>query len=241
MEAPAGVPRQTAAGAGGEVDFLDGKRLSFDEESRALFDAVAPSNSEAHFDSVLAQLDTMLPGRGPVAARYEAYHRKFAIPRDRLTPVFDAAIEACRERTLRPLPLPADESFTVEYVTDKPWSGYNWYKGNHRSVIQVNTDLPIFIERAIDLACHEGYPGPPRLQRAAGAAPGAGARLGRVLGVSAVQPAVPDRGGERELRGQRRVYPEERRASREKSSTRCAGIDPAQADQYTQVLGLVQG
>ena len=26
-------------------------------------------------------------------------------------------------------------------------------------MIQVNTDLPIFVDRAIDLACHEGYPG----------------------------------------------------------------------------------
>jgi len=26
-------------------------------------------------------------------------------------------------------------------------------------VIQVNTDLPIYVDRAIDLACHEGYPG----------------------------------------------------------------------------------
>ena len=26
-------------------------------------------------------------------------------------------------------------------------------------MIQVNTDLPIFIDRAVDLACHEGYPG----------------------------------------------------------------------------------
>jgi len=55
--------------------------------------------------------------------------------------------------------LPDNESFTVEYVTNKPWSGYNWYQGNYRSLIQVNTDLPIYIDRAIDLACHEGYPG----------------------------------------------------------------------------------
>jgi hypothetical protein len=55
--------------------------------------------------------------------------------------------------------LPSNESFTVEYVTNKPWSGYNWYQGNYRSLIQVNTDLPIYIDRAIDLACHEGYPG----------------------------------------------------------------------------------
>ncbi len=55
--------------------------------------------------------------------------------------------------------LPAGERFTLEYVTDKPWSGYNWYQGNYRSLIQVNTDLPIYIDRALDLACHEGYPG----------------------------------------------------------------------------------
>ncbi|HET7039423.1 MAG TPA: hypothetical protein VFH97_06020, partial [Gemmatimonadales bacterium] len=44
-------------------------------------------------------------------------------------------------------------------VHDQPWSGYNWYQGNATSVIQVNLDLPIYIDRALDLACHEGYPG----------------------------------------------------------------------------------
>ena len=141
------------------VDFLEGKRLPFDEESRVLYDAVAPTNSEAHYQAVLARLDKALPGTGPVPARYEAFRTQFVIPRERLDTVFRAAIAACRERTARHVALPAGESFTVEYVTDKPWSGYNWYKGNYRSVIQVNTDLPIFIDRAVDLACHEGYPG----------------------------------------------------------------------------------
>ena len=55
--------------------------------------------------------------------------------------------------------MPSNESFVLEYVNNKPWSGYNWYKGNYQSVIQINLDLPILIDRAIDLACHEGYPG----------------------------------------------------------------------------------
>jgi hypothetical protein len=55
--------------------------------------------------------------------------------------------------------LPPGERFTVEPVVDKPWSGYNWYQGGYRSLIQVNVELPIFIDRAVDLACHEGYPG----------------------------------------------------------------------------------
>ena len=63
------------------------------------------------------------------------------------------------KRTLPHAELPAGESFTVEFVTNKSWSGYNWYQGNYRSLIQVNTDLPIYIDRAVDLACHEGIPG----------------------------------------------------------------------------------
>ena len=73
--------------------------------------------------------------------------------------VFGAAIDACRARTRDHLALPAGERFTVEYVTGKSWSGYNWYQGGATSLIQVNTDLPIYIDRAIDLAAHEGYPG----------------------------------------------------------------------------------
>jgi hypothetical protein len=141
------------------VRMLKGERLSFDEESKALYDAVAPTYPDSHFQDVLDRLEKRFPGSGSLVDRYDAWRRAFLIPRDRLDTVFQAAIGACRERTLAHVKLPADEHFTVEYVTNKSWSGYNWYQGNFRSVIQVNTDLPIYIDRAIDLACHEGYPG----------------------------------------------------------------------------------
>ncbi len=141
------------------VRMLKGERLSFDEESKALYDAVAPTYTGAHFQEILDQLDRRFPGSGSVLQRYEAWRHSFVIPRERLDTVFKAAIDGCRERSLAHVQLPRDERFTVEYVTNKPWSGYNWYQGNFRSVIQVNTDLPIYIDRAIDLACHEGYPG----------------------------------------------------------------------------------
>jgi hypothetical protein len=44
-------------------------------------------------------------------------------------------------------------------VNGKSWSAYNWYKGGFTSLIQVNTDLPIQADTVITLACHEGYPG----------------------------------------------------------------------------------
>jgi hypothetical protein len=141
------------------VRMLKGERLSFDEESRALYDAVAPTNSEAHFQQVLDRLEKRFPGQGPLVERYDTWRRAFVIPKEKLDSVFKAAIAACREQTLKHVALPPGESFTVEYVTNKSWSGYNWYQGNYRSLIQVNTDLPIYIDRAVDLACHEGYPG----------------------------------------------------------------------------------
>jgi hypothetical protein len=144
---------------GARVRMLNGQRLSFDEESKALYDAVAPTNSESHFQEVLDRLEERFPGPGLLADRYDAWRRAFVIPRDKLDTVFKAAITACRERTAAHVKLPPTEQFAVEYVTNKSWSGYNWYQGNFKSLIQVNTDLPIYIDRAIDLACHEGYPG----------------------------------------------------------------------------------
>jgi len=138
---------------------LEGRRLAFDEESRALYDAVAPHLDAGHFQEVLDRLDARLPGAGPLAARWTAYRRQFEIAPDRLDAVFGAAIAEARRRTAAHLALPEGESFRVEYVRDRPWSGYNWYQGGFQSLIQVNTDLPISIDRAIDLACHEGYPG----------------------------------------------------------------------------------
>lgn len=141
------------------VAILRGEKLSFDEEARSLYDAEPPSMAEADFAPTLKELETLLPGAGPLIDRYTAFRNAYVIPTDRLHMVFLAAIQGCRSKTLEHLNLPPGESFTVEYVTGKPWSAYNWYQGNFVSVIQVNTDLPVTIDRAIDLACHEGYPG----------------------------------------------------------------------------------
>jgi hypothetical protein len=142
------------------VHMLNGDRMSFDEESKALYDAVAPHHDDAHFAAIVAALEKELPpGPGPVVDRYQAFRKDFVIPADKLDAVFRKAIDVARERTLAHIPLPKEESFVVEYVKDKPWSGYNWYQGSYCSKIQVNTDLPIYIDRALDLAGHEGYPG----------------------------------------------------------------------------------
>ncbi|MEW5249296.1 hypothetical protein [Microbulbifer discodermiae] len=136
-----------------------GGQRDFDREAAALYDTQPPKQPYSHFEPVLSELDQLLPGTGPLQARLEAFRQRFVIPPEKMPAVFRAAIEACRERTKKYLSLPRDEHFVLSYVTDKPWSGYNWYQGGAQSLIQINTELPVTIDRAIDLGCHEGYPG----------------------------------------------------------------------------------
>jgi hypothetical protein len=138
---------------------MQGEKLSFADEANGLFGVTPEIKPLESYDAVLAKIDTLVPGSGPLPERMEAFQNRFNIPTDRLKPVFDAAIAECKRRTLEHIALPKNESFTLEFVTGKSWSGYNYYKGNAHSLIQVNTDLPIRISRAVDLGCHEGYPG----------------------------------------------------------------------------------
>ncbi len=141
------------------VERLNGKKFTFDEESALLYDAVAPTHEAAYFEDLRKTFEAALPGNGSISERLSDFKKDFIIPKEKLDAVFTAAIAECRKRTLQYVDLPENENFTVEYVTDKAWSAYNWYKGNSFSLIQVNTDFPIYIDRAIDLAAHEGYPG----------------------------------------------------------------------------------
>ncbi len=141
------------------VELLEGRKLQFDDEALELYDVQVPHKPQEEFEDILRQVDLLLPGKGTLIERYEIYKKRFVIPRDRLDGVLTAAIAECRARSKAHINLPARESFTIEYVKNKSWSGYNWYQGNSQSLIQINTDLPVYIDRAVDLAAHEGYPG----------------------------------------------------------------------------------
>jgi hypothetical protein len=138
---------------------LSGERLSFDQEAQALYDVKPPHFEPAHFDSLLTRLDSLLSGRGPLSDRYQRFRDRLMIPANLVDTVFRTAIAACRARTQAHLRLPPGERFDLEYVKGTSWNAYNWYQGSYRSVIQVNLDFPIPLDRAVDLACHEGYPG----------------------------------------------------------------------------------
>ncbi len=141
------------------LDVVTGKDVSFDREVSDIYDVKPPRYDLSEYDSVLAELDVLVPGEGSTAERVLAFKNTFEIPKDKLQPVFDRAIAECRTRTQKYFDLPETEKFRMEFVNNKSWSGYNYYQGNYESLIQINTDFPITIERAVDLGCHEGYPG----------------------------------------------------------------------------------
>lgn len=141
------------------IIILNGSILPFKLESRALYDVKPTIVSENEFQNVLDELDKLLPGKGNVAERFIQFRKKFEIPKDKISKVFNAALNECKKRTSKFINLPAGENFKVEYVAGKSWGAYNWYKGNLFSVIQIATDFPVYIDSPVGLAAHEGYPG----------------------------------------------------------------------------------
>lgn len=141
------------------IFMLNGMSLTFDEESNALYDIEIDYKDENYFDQLLEEFDKLLPGNGNIYERYNLFRESFKVPEEKLERVFRKAINECRNRTKEFINLPPNEKFELKFVKNKPWSAYNWFKGNSFSLIEINTDLPIYVDRIIALAAHEGYPG----------------------------------------------------------------------------------
>ena len=141
------------------LDMIEGRKLPFRDEAAVILGYRPELKPLSFYDPILARIEKMVPGAGPLDKRVDAFRMRYVIPKERLDAVMRAGIAECRRRTAAHMKLPETEAFDLEFVTNKSWSGYNWYKGGYKSLIQINTDLPIFADRAVDLGCHEGYPG----------------------------------------------------------------------------------
>ena len=141
------------------VKLFGGDSASFEVECKELYGVTPPVFDSVHFKKIAQTLNDILPGKGPVNVRLQKLANRFVIPPAKLDTVIQAAIAESRKRTQQHFKLPDSENFNLEFVTDKPWGGYNWYKGNYKSLIQINTDLDILIDDVIDVGSHESYPG----------------------------------------------------------------------------------
>jgi hypothetical protein len=138
---------------------LAGEPVTYADEVESCY-GVRPSRVD---EEVLLEahrrLDAVLPGSGPLAERLVAWRESHAVPVERLEAAVASLAEDLRERTDRLFGLPEGEHIAFEFVTDEPWSGFNYYLGDLQSRVAINTDLPVLSTSLAHLVAHEAYPG----------------------------------------------------------------------------------
>ncbi|WP_030518597.1 hypothetical protein [Nocardia sp. NRRL WC-3656] len=136
-----------------------GDDISFIEEVRSYFDVDIALGDVEDYRDAHRQLDEVLAGDGSLLDRMTAHRRADEIPPQRLTECVQAFSGALRELVRERYPLPDHEQVEYEIVGDKPWSGFNYYLGNFRSRVAINSDLKQHMAQLPALIAHEAYPG----------------------------------------------------------------------------------
>jgi hypothetical protein len=138
---------------------LGGETFDYLDEAYRVYDIEPVMIDEARFTAAKSELETLLPGTGSITERLEAWRKPFEIPLDKLMSIIDLCLTECRRRTAALVDLIPGESVEFRLVSDQPWSGYNWYKANAHSLVEINTDLPVNALDILNLMAHEAYPG----------------------------------------------------------------------------------
>jgi hypothetical protein len=136
-----------------------GEQVGFVEEVREYFDVDIVKGDPEKYREAHRKLDVALGGTGALADRLQAYRTGEEIPPERLEECIHAFSSALRDRVRAEYPLPEAETINYEIVTDKPWSGFNYYEGNYASTVAVNADLKQQMSNLPRLVAHESYPG----------------------------------------------------------------------------------
>jgi hypothetical protein len=137
---------------------LAGEPVPFTDEVEALYDITPQWTDETRFDEAHRVLEELLPPGGSLAERRDAWRKQTEVSVEQARAVFPMIIERLRSLTRARFPLPPGEDFELAFVSNHPWSAYNWYQGGYRSRIEINTDLPLRATNLAGLIAHEGYP-----------------------------------------------------------------------------------
>ncbi|MEU0497751.1 DUF885 domain-containing protein [Mycobacterium sp. NPDC006124] len=136
-----------------------GEDIGFVQEVHDYFDVDIVKGDPDVYREAHRKLDEALGGEGDLAERMQSYRTGEEIPPERLEECIHAFSSALRDRVRVDFPLPDAETITYEIVTDKPWSGFNYYEGEYRSTVAVNADLKQQMSGLPRLVAHESYPG----------------------------------------------------------------------------------
>ena len=138
---------------------MSAEPVGFVEEVAAYFDVHIQLGDETRYEAAHSELDALLPGNGALAQRYADYRQADECPPDRLEEVVLAMSSRLRDHVRATYVLPPRETVSYDVVTDKPWSGFNYYRGEFHSDVAINADLPHRLTQLPHLVAHESYPG----------------------------------------------------------------------------------
>lgn len=132
---------------------------SFEAEVETLYSVKVPEYDEAHFRALAEELAQIVPGSGPLPERMVAFRDSFQIPPERVEAVVAKTLEEARERTRAHLDLPEDEGVTLKMNNFGAFGAFAEYTGNGHTNVHFSTQLAFHVDRIVELATHEAYPG----------------------------------------------------------------------------------
>jgi hypothetical protein len=138
---------------------LAGEPITYSDEVETSYGVRPQRVPEDLFAEAHARLDATLPGTGPLAERLIAWRESQVVPPEKLRGAIESLADDLRERTDTMFGLPEGEHVDFELVTNEPWSGFNYFLGDLKSRVAINTDLPVLSNTLSHLVAHESYPG----------------------------------------------------------------------------------
>ncbi len=139
---------------------LAGEDIAYLDEIEACYGVRPNWTDEEELAEAHRRLDEVLPRTsGSLADRYNTWREAQVVVPERLDAAIHSLAEDFRDRTRRLFGLPEGERVDFVLEQDKPWSGFNYYLGDLRSRVAMNTDLPILSLTLAHVVAHESYPG----------------------------------------------------------------------------------
>ena len=151
--------RSQALGLHTTAQKLNGDPIAYLDEIESCYGVRATFVPEDEFADAHGRLDAALPGTGDLADRYIAWKEAQVVPVEVLGEAVESLAEDFRSRTSKTFGLPDGEHVDFELTANKPWGGFNYYLGDLRSRVAINTDLPVLSPVLGALVAHEAYPG----------------------------------------------------------------------------------
>ena len=140
------------------------EEVSIEEELRIQCDMDIKPFNESELSDLKDRFDDVYGGKGTLEERMISFRAKRMIPPKKALKAFKRGINIAAKRTRKVFPnmLPKGERIKVNPVLVSSainWTSYAWYKGNFKSIVDVNTDYGMYWTGILRIGAHESYPG----------------------------------------------------------------------------------